>query len=58
MFDKLPKGLKNKNERVVIDKNCITSQGPCTAVEFSIKLIEILFDSNLSKNVSDGMLLD
>eukprot|EP01080_Neovahlkampfia_damariscottae_P005082 gene5082-8682_t len=40
LFSKLPKKLKNVEERVVVDNNCITSQGPCTAVEFSLKLIE------------------
>ena len=30
-------------ERVVVDKNIITSQGPGTAMEFSLKLVEMLF---------------
>jgi len=30
-------------QRVVVDGNCITSQGPGTAMEFALKLVELLF---------------
>ena len=29
--------------RVVVDGNCVTSQGPGTALEFALKLVELLF---------------
>lgn len=42
--------------KVVVDGNCITSQGPATALEFSLKLIEILFDKQKSREVAKAML--
>jgi protein deglycase len=56
MIDKLPKDLSVPKDRVVVDQHCITSQGPCTAVEFSLKLVELLFDEKTSKKVAEGML--
>ena len=44
------------SDRVVVDGNLITSQSPGTAMEFALKLVEILFDSNRLKNVNDGVL--
>ena len=52
--------LKNKqaaNQSVVVDGNCITSQGPGTALEFSLKLVEILFGSEKSQELSKAMLV-
>ena len=43
-------------ERVVVDGNLITSQSPGTAMEFALKLVEILFGSNRLKKVNDGIL--
>ncbi len=42
--------------KVVIDGNCITSQGPATALEFSLKLVELLFDKQKSQEVANAML--
>ncbi len=42
--------------KVVVDGNCITSQGPGTALEFSLKLIELLFDKEKSREVAKAML--
>lgn len=42
--------------KVVVDGNCITSQGPGTALEFSLKLIELLFDKQKSQEVAQAML--
>ena len=44
------------SKRVVVDGKLITSQSPGTAMEFALKLVEILFDSNRLKNVNDGVL--
>ncbi|MHC4109856.1 MAG: DJ-1 family glyoxalase III [Planctomycetota bacterium] len=43
--------------KVVVDGNCITSQGPATALEFSLKLIELLFDKQKSQEVAKAMLV-
>lgn len=42
--------------KVVVDGNCITSQGPATALEFSLKLLELLFDKQKSHEVANAML--
>jgi 4-methyl-5(b-hydroxyethyl)-thiazole monophosphate biosynthesis len=42
--------------KVVVDGNCITSQGPATALEFSLKLVELLFDKQKSREVANAML--
>ncbi len=46
--------LENKeavNQRVVVDGSCITSQGPGTAVEFALKLVEMLFGAPKAREV-------
>ncbi|MCD4820062.1 MAG: DJ-1/PfpI family protein [Candidatus Cloacimonetes bacterium] len=45
------------SQRVVVDENCITSQGPGTVLEFSIKLIEILLGKDKSQSISKPMLI-
>jgi len=54
--------LENKNtevvdSRVVKDGNCITSQGPGTAIEFSLKLVEMLYDEQKAKDVAGPMVV-
>jgi 4-methyl-5(b-hydroxyethyl)-thiazole monophosphate biosynthesis len=44
-------------ERVVVDGNFITSKGPGSALEFSLKLAEVLFGKEKSKKVADEMLV-
>jgi 4-methyl-5(b-hydroxyethyl)-thiazole monophosphate biosynthesis len=51
--DKLPKPL---NQRVVVDGNCITSQGPGTALEFAIELVRQLLGEAKAKEVAEPML--
>jgi 4-methyl-5(b-hydroxyethyl)-thiazole monophosphate biosynthesis len=43
-------------ERVVLDGNCVTSQGPATAIEFALKLVELLFGPAKAKEVGSAML--
>lgn len=43
-------------ERVVQDGNIITSQGPATALEFSLKLVEVLFGHEKAELVKKAML--
>lgn len=52
--DKLP---NYSGETVVVDGNCITSQGPATAMEFAIALVENLYGKQKASEVSLGMLL-
>jgi 4-methyl-5(b-hydroxyethyl)-thiazole monophosphate biosynthesis len=44
--------------KVIVDGNCITSQGPGTALEFALKLVEILFGKEKTKEVAKAMLVD
>lgn len=44
------------DERVVVDGNIITSQGPGTAMEFSYKLVETLFGKEKVNEVNSGVL--
>lgn len=46
-----------KDERVVIDGNCVTAQGPGVALEFGIELVEILFGREKAKQVADAMVM-
>jgi 4-methyl-5(b-hydroxyethyl)-thiazole monophosphate biosynthesis len=57
-------GVRNKldpayasDERVVVDGNCVTSQGPGTAIEFALKLVELLFGPAKAKEVGTPMLV-
>ncbi len=38
-------------DRVVVDKNLITSQSPGTAMEFSLKLVEVMAGEDAMKKV-------
>ena len=44
-------------ERVVVDGNCVTSQGPATAIEFALKLVELLFGTPKAGEVGSAMLV-
>ena len=45
-----------QDEKIVVDGNCITSQGPATAIDFSLKLIEILYGKEKSDEIAKQML--
>jgi 4-methyl-5(b-hydroxyethyl)-thiazole monophosphate biosynthesis len=47
---------KSEQAKVVVDGNLITSQGPATALEFALKLVEMLFDKQKSREVAKAML--
>lgn len=40
-----------RGSRVVEDENIITSQGPGTAIEFALKIVEKLLDKNVSERL-------
>jgi 4-methyl-5(b-hydroxyethyl)-thiazole monophosphate biosynthesis len=44
-------------ERVVVDGNCITSQGPGTALEFALTLVALLYDNAKASAVAAPMLV-
>lgn len=44
------------DERVVVDGRIITSQAPGTAMEFSLKLIEVLFNKERVTAVNNGVM--
>jgi len=51
--------LLNKDavgQRVVVDGNCITSQGPGTALEFALKLVELLYGEQTASLIAQRML--
>ena len=48
--------IKYSEERVVVDGNIITSRSPGTALEFSLKLVEILFDPERMATVNKGVM--
>lgn len=47
---------KISDERVVVDGNIITSQGPGTAIEFAFKLVETLLGKDKVFEVNKGVL--
>lgn len=53
--DKL-KNARAANRRVVVAGNCITSQGPGTALEFALKLVELLYGPDQAEQVAKPML--
>lgn len=44
--------------RVVADANCVTSQGPGTAMAFALKLVELLFGREKMESVASPMVID
>ena len=44
------------DSNLVVDGNCITSQGPATALDFALKLVELLFGQEKSREVATAML--
>ncbi len=47
---------EHKNAEVVESKHIITSQGPATALSFSLKLVETLYGSERAESVGSAML--
>jgi 4-methyl-5(b-hydroxyethyl)-thiazole monophosphate biosynthesis len=54
----LAKGLIVRDKadcRVVVDENCITSQAPGTAIEFALKLVELLYSRSKAEEIARSM---
>lgn len=45
-------------DRVVVDGQCVTGQGPAVAIEFALKLVELLYGPAKAKEVGQGMLFE
>ena len=43
--------------RVVVDGTCVTSRGPGTALEFALKLVELLYGADKAKEVGEPMVV-
>ena len=43
--------------RVVVDGACITSRGPGTAIEFALKLVELLYDEQKAREIAKHMVV-
>lgn len=52
--DKLP---KPSTERVVVDGNCVTSQGPATAMAFAVELVRQLCGQETAEAVAGPLLM-
>jgi len=50
-------GATVSSERVVIDGNLITSQGPATAMEFALTLVGLIKDKKTQEKLKGGLLL-
>jgi 4-methyl-5(b-hydroxyethyl)-thiazole monophosphate biosynthesis len=50
------KDVPYSENRVVVDGNVITSRSPGTAMEFAMKLVEILFDTARVETVNKGVM--
>jgi 4-methyl-5(b-hydroxyethyl)-thiazole monophosphate biosynthesis len=52
--------LKNTDvveSKVVVDGTCVTSRGPGTALEFALKLVELLYGEDKAKEVAEPMVM-
>jgi 4-methyl-5(b-hydroxyethyl)-thiazole monophosphate biosynthesis len=45
-------------QRVVVDGQCVTSRGPGTALEFALKLVELLYDVHKAREIGEHMLVN
>ncbi len=55
-FDQLDPGQALES-RVVVDGTCVTSRGPGTALEFALKLVELLYGEEAARVVGEPMVL-
>jgi len=44
-------------QRVVVSNNCVTSRGPGTSLEFSLKLVELLYNREEAEKIQKAMLV-
>jgi len=51
-MDKLTAEVIPVNSRVVVDRNAATSQGPGTAIEFALALVERLYGKDKMEEIA------
>lgn len=51
-----PKVAEYSEDRVVVDGHFITSRAPGTAIEFALKLVEVLKGKEMVKKVNEGVM--
>uniref|UniRef100_A0AAV1UET5 DJ-1/PfpI domain-containing protein n=1 Tax=Peronospora matthiolae TaxID=2874970 RepID=A0AAV1UET5_9STRA len=56
-FESKMTGVDYKHETVVVNGNCVTSQGPGTAMAMGVKLVELLCNREKAQSVADGLLI-
>jgi 4-methyl-5(b-hydroxyethyl)-thiazole monophosphate biosynthesis len=49
--------MDSVESRVVVDGNCVTSRGPGTALEFALKLVELLYGEDKAREVAAPMVM-
>ncbi|MCF8720647.1 DJ-1 family glyoxalase III [Nitrospina gracilis] len=49
-------GIRYSDDRVVVDGNLVTSRSPGTALEFAMKLVEVLFGPDRVETVNKGVM--
>jgi 4-methyl-5(b-hydroxyethyl)-thiazole monophosphate biosynthesis len=49
--------MESVESRVVVDGNCVTSRGPGTALEFALKLVELLYGDEKAREVAEPMVI-
>ncbi|MCD6567310.1 MAG: DJ-1/PfpI family protein [Dehalococcoidia bacterium] len=50
-------GAESVSDRVVVDGNLVTSRGPGTAMEFALKLVEIMEGEDAMEEVKEGLVI-
>ena len=56
-FSNMLENRKDIDSRVVVDRNCVTSRGPGTAIELALKLVEILYGIETAEEVAGPMIV-
>ena len=44
------------NDQVVYSNKCLTSLGPGTSIEFTLRLVELMYDKQTAKEIADGLI--
>ncbi|MGI6751956.1 MAG: DJ-1 family glyoxalase III [Anaerovoracaceae bacterium] len=51
-------GATIKSDNVVVYENYITSKGPATAMEFAVKIVEVLKGREIAQEIADALLMN